>query len=103
MGWGVVVRCRSTGWGVVSIVPKIDPDENKNMFFLFAFELIQSTPESSWLNNVACKNIPSMLVTLETSHFEMSMLNDCAQRNISVIVVTVETSHFEISVLKEVL
>ena len=38
-----------------------------------------------------------MLITLDTSHFEMSPLNDVAERNISVILVTLDTSHFEMS------
>ena len=41
----------------------------------------------------------SILVALDTSHFEMSRLNDVAPGNISCMLVTLDTSHFERSSL----
>ena len=38
-----------------------------------------------------------MLLTLDTSHFEMSPLNDVAERNIPYMFLAFDTSHFEIS------
>ena len=46
--------------------------------------------------------MPPVMVTLDTSHFEMSPLNDFAPTNIRDISVTLDTSHFERSPLKEV-
>ena len=43
-----------------------------------------------------------MLVTLDTSHFEMSALKDRAVKNIEDVSFTLDTSHFEISPVKEV-
>ena len=42
-----------------------------------------------------------MLVTLDTSHFEMSPLKDVAPLNILLILVTLDMSHFEMSLLKD--
>ena len=41
--------------------------------------------------------MPQMLVTLDTSHFEISPLNDGAEENMYAMVVTLDTSHLEIS------
>ena len=43
-----------------------------------------------------------MLVTLDTSQFEMSALKDVAPSNIPFMEVTLDTSHLEISALKDV-
>ena len=40
-----------------------------------------------------------MLLTLDTSHFEMSRLNEAALANIPFMVFTLDTSHFEMSPL----
>ena len=58
--------------------------------------------EMSLLNAVAQLNISVMSLTLDTSHFERSPLNDVARRNIKVISVTLDTSHFERPPLKDV-
>ena len=39
----------------------------------------------------------SMVLTLDTSHFEMSPLNDLAYRNIPDMSLTFDTSHLEMS------
>ena len=44
-----------------------------------------------------------MLVTLDTSHFEISPLNDVARMNILDMSFALDTSHFEISPLNKVL
>jgi hypothetical protein len=59
-------------------VRNIDPDELTNMSFWLALELTQAAPQSCWLNDPAFENMLSMLVTLDTSHFEISRLNDDA-------------------------
>ena len=85
----------------VHAVRDIDPDDPVNMSSLLALDWTQAAPQRFRLNDDACKNIESMLTTLDTSHFEMSPLNDAVQRNIAVIEVTLETSHFEMSPLKD--
>ena len=58
-------------------------------------------PQSDCANNEAPLNISTMLITLDTSHFEMSALKDLAFQNMDRIVVTLDTSHFERSALKD--
>ena len=66
---------------VVQTVCDIDPDDPLNMNLLLAFQSAQSAPQSCWLNDDASKNTLSMLVTRDTSHFEMSLLNAVALSN----------------------
>ena len=86
----------------VHTVRGIDPDDSRNMYFLFAFERTQAAPQSVCLNDTAPENIPSILVTLDTAHFEMSQLNDSAFQNMPRIFLTLDTSHFEMSTLNDV-
>ena len=98
---------RDTSWLVGSVEAGVhsvcdndaNPDVPSNMRVFVAFELIQAVPQSSWLNDAEAKNIRSILVTLDTSHFEMSTLNNVALENISLMSVTLDTSHFEMSPL----
>ena len=91
-----------TGVGAdVHALRDIDPDDPVNIFVLLAFELTHSIPQSFWLNASALKNIESMLVTLDTSHFERSLLNDDAEWNVQRMSVTLDTSHFERSPLND--
>ena len=79
---------RVTCWRVVRVVvgvgvdvhtvDDIDPDECLNALILLAVERTHAGPQSSWLNDVASQNMKSMLVTLDTFHFDMSLLNDVA-------------------------
>ena len=62
----------------VQSVRDIDPREAVNMAFLLAFEWTQADPHRFWLNDFASKNMEFMLVTRDTSHFDMSILNDDA-------------------------
>merc|ERR1712032_27614 len=87
---------------VVHTARDIVPDDPINMLFLLALELTQSPPQSFWLNDAAKENILFMLVTPDTSHFEMSLLNDVALSNIKVMSVTLETSQVEMSALNDV-
>ena len=68
-----------------------------NMSSLLAFELTQAAPQSCCLNDAAFMNMQSILVTLDTSHFEMSALKDRARKNMSDMSSTLDTSHFEMS------
>ena len=54
----------------------------------------------SALKDFAFKNMECMLVTLDTSHLEMSALKDCAFKNIDCMSVTLDTFHLEISASK---
>ena len=56
----------------------IDPDVPVNASVFVAFELSQAAPQSSCLKDASLRNIRSILITLDTSHFEMSPLNDSA-------------------------
>ena len=58
--------------------------------------------EMSPLNDVAERNIAGMVITLDTSHFERSRLNDFAEKNILPMSFTLDTSHFERSPLNDV-
>ena len=73
-----VVTLTVTGEDEMHAVRDIDPDERTNMSFWLAFELTQAAPQSCCLNDPAFENMLSMLVTLDTSHFEISRLNDDA-------------------------
>ena len=63
---------------VVHIVLDIDPDDPANITLFLALEWTQAAPQSRRWNNIASRNMESMLLTLDTSHFEMSPLNDSA-------------------------
>ena len=56
----------------VHTVRDIDPNETTNMRVLLAFERTQAALQSVCLDDVAPRNIPPILVTLDTSHFDMS-------------------------------
>ena len=86
---------------VVHTVLDIDPDEPANMTFFVAFEWTQALPQSCRLNTIAPRNMLSMLLTLDTSHFEMSRSNDRASRNMPGMLVTLDTSHCERSLLND--
>ena len=59
-----------------------DPDEPSNMSVLLALDRTQAAPQSACLKAAAKRNILDMVITLDTSHFEMSPLNDLARANI---------------------
>ena len=90
----------STGAGTHTVRDS-DPDEPSNITRLFAFELTQAAPQSVCLNDVAPRNISAIVVTLDTSHFDMSLLNEVASRNIPDMSCTFDTSHFEMSPLNK--
>ena len=52
-------------------VVHIEPDDLANMSNLDAFDWTQAAPQRFCLNAVASRNMESMLVTLDTSHFEI--------------------------------
>ena len=52
-------------------------------------------PQSVRAKDDAEANMPSILVTLDTSHFERSALNNVACPNMLSIAVTLDTSHFD--------
>ena len=79
----------------------MDPDEPTNMSSLVALEVTQAFPQRLCLNDAAPLNILSMLVTCDTSHFDMLTLNDVAFSNIETMLVTLDTSHCEMSALKD--
>ena len=56
----------------------MDSSEPVNMSFLLAFDLAHASPHNTCLKDVAPLNILFMMVTLDTSHFEMSPLKDVA-------------------------
>ena len=60
------------------VVAQIRPDEPRNIPSLFAVEVCHA-PQSVRAKDDAPKNMCSMVVTLDTSHFEMSPLNDDAE------------------------
>ena len=60
---------------VVEVVVQIRPYERLNIPALVAVDLSHAAPQSVCLNDDALENIPSMLITLDTSHLEMSQLN----------------------------
>ena len=68
---------------VVSVQPVRDmnPSEFTNMFLFKALERAQESPQSFRLKDFAPQNMKFMLVTCDTSHFQMSMLNDVASLN----------------------
>ena len=79
----------------------IEPGEFLNMSVIVALEWTHASPQRVWLNDVASLNMYSILVTLDTSHFEMSPLNDSAPWNMRYILLTRDTSHFEMSPLND--
>merc|ERR1719174_3373599 len=79
----------------INVAAHIVPAEPVNMSILLAFDFTQGARQSCCLNDVACQNMWFILVTFDTSHFEMSPLKDFAPLNILDIVVTLDTSHFE--------
>ena len=94
--------CGENAEGVVFVhtVLDIDPAEPSNIAVLLAFEWTQGASQSFRLNDFAWRNIESILVTRDTSHFDTSPLNTIAFWNIPSIFRTFDTSHFEISALK---
>ena len=62
----------------------MDPGEPANMSLFVALEWTQRAPHRFCLKDAAFRNMFFMLITLETSHFEMSLLNDVAPWNIPV-------------------
>ena len=86
---------------LVHTVLDIDPDDPANITVLLAFEWTQADPQSFLWNNVAPRNMESMLFTLDTSHVAMSPLNDFASQNILGMSVTLDTSHFDRSLLND--
>ena len=62
----------------VHAVRGIDPKEPPKMSFLLALDRTQAAPQSFRLKDSAFKNILSMSVTLDTSHFDRSQLNALA-------------------------
>ena len=76
----LAMRSRSGITGAdVHAVRDIDPDEASNMSVLLAVDRTQLAPQSFCLNDAAWENILPMLITLDTSHFEMSPLKDDAE------------------------
>ena len=65
-------------------VPHSLPEDLSNMPVLAAVDLDQA-PQSVRENLVAPLNIRAIVVTFDTSHFEMSALNASAFQNISAI------------------
>ena len=54
----------------------IDPDVPVNIVRLAACELTHAAPQSVCVNPGALKNMATMFVTLDTSHFDRSLLNN---------------------------
>ena len=89
----------SVRFSEVHTVGDIVPKQLANILVLLALDWTQAAPQSFCLNDAAPENISSMLVTLDTFHFEMSPLNNLAPKNILFIWVTLDTSHFDMSPL----
>ena len=87
---------------VLVLVVQICPGDSKRIASLFAFEVIHA-PQSVCAKDDAKANMLSMLVTLDTSHFDMSQLNDDALENMRFIFFTLDTSHLEMSLLNDFL
>ena len=64
---------------VLVLVVQIRADERTNIPCLSAFDLSHALPQSVCAKDDAPANISFMLVTLDTSHFEMPRLNDDAE------------------------
>ena len=77
----------------------IDPRDAVNMAFLLAVERTQASPQSFCLNDIASQNMESMLVTLDTSHFDISLLNVEAPWNMPRMFRTHDTPHLDMSLL----
>ena len=85
--------CFVNAWLVVHTVLDIDPNDPANIPVLIAFELTQPGPQSFCVKDLVFRNIFSMLLTLESCHFEISPLNDAAPWNIPDMSLTFDTSH----------
>ena len=81
------------------VVVQIRPDEPSNIPVLSAVEVSHAPPQSVCAKDDAPENMPSMVITLDTSHAEMSPLNDVAEWNMMRMLVTLDTSHLEMSQL----
>ena len=94
--------CGENAEGLVFVhtVLEMDPGEPSNMTVLLAFEWTQGASQSFRLNDFAWRNIESILITRDTSHFDTSPLNVNAFWNIPSIFLTFDTSHFEMSARK---
>ena len=82
------------------VVVQSRPGELSNIPSFFAVEVIHA-PQSVCAKDDAKANMLSMLVTLDTSHFDMSQLNDDALENMRFIFFTLDTSHLEMSLLND--
>ena len=81
--------------------PQRVASEPSNIPYLSAVEVLHP-PQSSCAKDEALKNMPFILVTLDTFHLEMSLqLNDAAYENMNSMLVTLDTSHFETSPLND--
>ena len=63
---------------LVLVVVQSRPVEPSNISVLSAVEVLH-TPQSVCVNDDAERNMPTMSVTLDTSHLDMSPLNDDAE------------------------
>ena len=70
-----------------------------NMSHLLADPWTQADPQRSCVKDDAFMNISSIMLTRDTSHFEMSILNDFAPINMAGVCCTFDTSHSEMSLL----
>ena len=85
---------------VVLVLVQNFPGDSQKISLLCAFEVIHA-PQSVCAKDDAKANMLSMLVTLDTSHFDMSQLNDDALENMRFIFFTLDTSHLEMSLLND--
>ena len=83
-------------------VSDIEPSEPANILSLDAFEKPHVAPQSFCLKEDAPWNMESILLTLDTSHFDRSPLNDVALKNITPMSLTLDTSHLDRSPLNDV-
>ena len=80
----LLIRCSLTSLPEVTMLNLrfVDLSENDlkqvNMTSFLVFEWTQANPQSFRVNDIAPRNMESMFLTLDTSHFEMSTLNDLA-------------------------
>ena len=84
----------------VHILVSIDPREPSNIDAFAAAEFTQAAAHKFCVNLGAFKNIMTIFVTFDTSHFEMSPVN-CVMVNMKLISLTFDTSHLEMSLLNE--
>ena len=76
------------------------PPQPSNIRYFFAVDVCHLS-QRVCLNDDARLNIDSMLVTLDTSHFERSALKDVVDKNMPPMSNTLDTSHFERSPLND--